>query len=177
MTSIREATKLDRESIREVHSCAFSEDEKRIVAALAVNLLGEETTPETIALVAEIDGEVVGHIAFSPVTVDNNEKWKGYILAPLGVKPDYQKRRVGSKLIESGKMRLSEKGVNVLFVYGDPKYYGRFGFKADTASGYSPPYGLQYPFGWQAIALNADGSGGSAAKISCVASLRDPKLW
>jgi len=177
MTQIREATNLDRENIREVHLRAFSEGENQIVAALAVNLLSEETSPETTALVAEIDGTVVGHIAFSPVTVDNNEKWKGYILAPLGVKPEYQKRRIGSKLIESGIKWLSEKGVNVLFVYGDPKYYGKFGFKADAASRYSPPYKLQYPFGWQAIALNEEGSAESTVTISCVASLRDPELW
>ena len=177
MTQIREATNLDRENIREVHLRAFSEGENQIVAALAVNLLSEETSPETTALVAEIDGTVVGHIAFSPVTVDNNEKWKGYILAPLGVKPEYQKRRIGSKLIESGIKWLSEKGVNVLFVYGDPKYYGKFGFKADAASRYSPPYKLQYPFGWQAITLNEAGFAKSNAKISCVASFCDPELW
>ena len=93
---------------------AFSEDERRIVSTLAVNLLSEETSPETITLVAEIDGAVVGHIAFSPVTVDNNEKWTGYILAPLGVKPEYQKRGIGLKLIESGIECLAKKMVNVL---------------------------------------------------------------
>jgi putative acetyltransferase len=177
MTRIREATNLDRENIRDVYLHAFSEGEKRIVAALAVNLLNEETSPETIALVAEIDGAVVGHIAFSPVAIDSNEQWKGYILAPLGIRPEYQKRLIGSKLIESGIKRLSEKGINVLFVYGDPKYYGKFGFEADTASRYSPPYELQYPSGWQAIALNEEGSAESTVTISCVASLRDPELW
>lgn len=177
MTRIREATNLDRKSIREVYLSAFAEGEKQTVATLAINLLDGETSPGTIALVAEIDGTVVGHIAFSPVTVDSNEKWKGYILAPLGVKPEYQKRRIGSKLIESGIERLTEKRINVLFVYGDPKYYGKFGFKADTASGYAPPFALQYPFGWQAIALNEEGAAESRVKISCVASLRDPELW
>ena len=108
--------------------------ENQIVSTLAVNLLTEVMSSDTIALVAEIDGAVVGHIAFSPVTVDNNEKWKGYILAPLGVKPEYQKRLIGSKLIESGIERLTKKGVNAIFVYGDPEYYGKFGFKADVAS-------------------------------------------
>jgi GNAT superfamily N-acetyltransferase len=73
-------------------------------------------------LVAETEGIVVGHVAFSPVTIDNNENFQGYILAPLGVKPDYQNRRIGSKLIESGMQQLSRMGVDILFVYGDPKY-------------------------------------------------------
>ena len=177
MTRIRVATNLDREDIHEVHLRAFSEGENQSVATLAIDLLSEKTRPETFALVAEAHGAVVGHIAFSPVTVDSNEKWKGYILAPLGVMPEYQKRRIGSTLIESGMERLSEKGVHVFFVYGDPAYYGKFGFNADAASRYSPPYPLQYPFGWQAITLNEFGFAESNAKISCVASLRDPELW
>lgn len=89
MTRIRVATNQDRENIRAVHLRAFPEGEKQIVSTLAINLLSETNNPETFALVAETHGTVVGHIAFTPVTVDNNEKWKGYILAPLGVKPEY----------------------------------------------------------------------------------------
>jgi len=177
MTRIRIATSLDRDDVREIHLCAFPEGEKQIVSTLAVNLLSEETNTKTISLVAEADGAVVGHIAFSPVTVNNNKSWKGYILAPLGVKPEYQKRDIGSKLIESGMERLLKMGVNVLFVYGDPNYYGKFGFDADTASGYSPPYELQYPFGWQAIILSEGVFTKSSVKISCVDPLNDPELW
>ena len=177
MTSIRVATSLDRDDVRDIHLCAFPEGEKQIVSTLAVNLLSEETSPKTISLVAEADDAVVGHIAFSPVTVNNNKSWKGYILAPLGVKPEYQKRRIGSRLIESGMERLSKMGVNVLFVYGDPKYYGKFGFNADLASGYSPPYELQYPFGWQAITLNEGVFTELTVKISCVDPLKDAELW
>ncbi len=177
MTHIRVATNQDGESIRDVHLQAFSEDEGQIVSTLAVSLLGEETSPETVALVAETHSMVAGHIAFSPVTVDSNEKWVGYILAPLGVKPDYQKRGIGTKLIESGIEHLSEKAIDVLFVYGDPKYYGKFGFKADAANKYSPPYELQYPFGWQAIVFNEVDFAISTTKISCVASLCYPELW
>jgi len=177
MIRIRVATCLDLDDVREIHLCAFPESEKQIVSTLAVNLLSEEASPKTISLVAEADGAVVGHIAFSPVTVDNNKSWNGYILAPLGVKPEYQKRQIGSKLIKSGMERLSKMGVNVLFVYGDPKYYGQFGFNADLASGYSPPYELQYPFGWQAIILNEGVFTESTVKISCVDPLNDAELW
>ncbi len=177
MISIREATNLDRDNIREVHLHAFVGGEEEIIATLASNLLREETSPQTIALVVEIDGTVVGHIAFSPVTFDSSKNLKGYILAPLGVKPEYQNRGIGSKLIESGIEQLIRKGVNVLFVYGDPKYYDKFGFKAETAARYLPPYKLQYPFGWLALALNEGDSAEHTVKVSCVASLRDPALW
>lgn len=177
MTHIRLATSLDREDVRKIHLRAFSEDERQIVSTLAVNLLGEESNPETISLVTETDGALTGHIAFSPVTIDNGNNWQGYILAPLGVLPEYQNRRIGSKLIEDGMERLSKMAVNVLFVYGNPKYYGKFGFNADLACKYSAPYELQYPFGWQAIVLNEGRLEKETVSISCVASLRDPELW
>ena len=177
MPHIRVATNLDHDDVREVHLRAFSENEKQMVSTLAVNLLGEESNPETISLVAEVDSAVVGHIAFSPVTISNNKSWSGYILAPLGVKPEYQKRHIGSRLIKSGMERLSKMGVNVLFVYGDPAYYSKFGFDAAVASGYSPPYKLRYPFGWQAVILYESVFTESAVTISCVDPLSDPELW
>ena len=175
--SIRIATSLDRDDVRDVHLCAFPEGEREIVSKLAINLLSERTTPQTISLVAETEGAVVGHVAFSPVTIDNNENLQGYILAPLGVKPDYQKRRIGSKLIEGGMQQLLKMGVNILFVYGDPEYYSKFCFSADVADRYTPPYKLQYPFGWQAIVLNECNIGKLSINIACVTSLCDPELW
>jgi putative acetyltransferase len=176
-TRIRVATSLDREDIRGVHLRAFPEGENQLVATLAANLVNEETDPETIALVAEIHGSVVGHIAFSPVMADTDKNWLGYILAPLGVKPEYHKVGIGSKLIESGIELLLQKMANVLFVYGDPKYYGRFGFSAEATTQFTPPYELKYPFGWQARVLHEGGSNDQAVKLSCVLSLRDPALW
>ena len=177
MTLIREATNHDCKQIREVYMHAFDKDEAVDVAKLASNLLNEETNPKTISKVAEIEGKVVGHIAFSPVTFDSNKKLKGYILSPLGVKPEYQKHRVGSKLIENGIEQLSREEVCILFVYGDPKYYSKFGFNKKTAARFSPPYKLQYPFGWLALILDEECSAEHTVKVSCVASLCDPALW
>ena len=174
---IRLATSLDRCDIHNVHWFSFAEGEREIVSKLAVNLLSEETIPQTISLVAESEDTVIGHVCFSPVTIDNSENFQGYILAPLGVKPDYQNRCIGSKLIERGMQQLSEMGVNILFVYGDPKYYSKFGFSVSAAERYIPPYNLQYPFGWQGIVLNETSTGKSSIKIACVTSLCDPALW
>ena len=96
---------------------------------------------------------------------------------PLGVKPDHQKRRIGSKLVEYGLCRLSIMKVNVVLVYGDPRYYSRFGFDADAARQHTPPYPLQHPFGWQALTLDDRDSKKSPTAIACVNALSDPKLW
>ena len=157
--------------------CAFPEGESELVSKLAIDLLSEKTTPETISLVAEADSKVVGHLAFSPVKIDNDERFQGYILAPLGVNPDYQRAGIGSLLVEYGMQKMSGMGVNIVFVYGDPEYYSRFGFSADAAYLYATPYKLQYPTGWQAIVLKEGDVEGSPASITCVAALCDPKLW
>ena len=90
---------------------------------------------------------------------------------------EYQNRSIGSTLIKNGIHRLLEMEVNILFVYGDPQFYSKFGFSADTASKYYPPYEIQYPFGWQAISLKECNDINTPVKITCVESLSDPKLW
>ena len=174
---IRVATRLDGGVVREVHQCAFSEDERDVVSELAVRLLFEETTPATFSLVAECDDAVVGHAAFSPVRIAIDENVRGYILAPLAVKPAYQGRGVGSQLIESGKEQLLQLGAQLLFVYGDPAFYSKFGFHHDAADRYTPPYTLKYPYGWQACVLGECNMPKAPRAIACVASLSDPKLW
>ena len=175
--NIRIATSQDRDDVQKVYVCAFPEGERDIVAKLAIDLLSEKTTPQTISLVAETDAAVIGHVSFSPVTINNNQNFQGYILAPLGVKPNCQKRRIGSQLVEYGMQRLSCTGIHVVFVYGDPTYYSRFGFSPDAARQYTTPYKLHYPFGWQAIVLKECAIEKSPVTITCVSSLSDPVLW
>ncbi|MEJ2554067.1 MAG: N-acetyltransferase [Gammaproteobacteria bacterium] len=175
--NIRIATNQDRDAISRVYSSAFPKGKSETVAKLALGLLSEDTTPRTISLIAESDDTVVGHVAFSPVGFLNYETCQAYILAPLAVQSDHQKRGIGSRLAEYGMQQLSMMGVNVVFVYGDPNYYGRFGFTADAARNYTPPYDLQYPLGWQAKVLKACAIEKEPVATECVASLCDPKLW
>ncbi len=174
---IRPATIVDCEVVRDVHLCSFPAAESTRIAEVAVDLLCRPTQPETISLVAENAGAVVAHIAFSPVEIAGNPGCLAYILAPLAVRPDRQGEGIGFRLVEHGLRRLSTRRVNLVLVYGDPNYYARFGFRADTALPCHPPYTLQYPFGWQALALTPYDLGEKAVAISCVEALCDPELW
>ncbi len=99
-----------------------------IIALRAANAL-------TVSLVAEVDGEQVGHIAFSPVTfTDGSEHWYG--LGPISVLPECQKKGIGTKLVNEGLKMLKDLGAAGCVLVGDPKYYERFGFKS--------PNGLKY---------------------------------
>ena len=174
---IRKATEQDGQENSEVYKCAFPKDEGDIVANLAVNLLSESTIPETLSLVAEVKNSIVGHVAFSPVSAADMTDFQGYILAPLAVRPKFQHSGIGSKLVEAGILKLSGTEIDVLFVYGDPNYYNKFGFSVELAGGFTQPYKLQYPSGWQAKSMKSPAVPYTNVALNCVSSLCDPLLW
>ena len=175
--NIRIATTQDGDGIRRLYWSAFPAAENEITETLAVELLAEKSASPIISLIAEMEGAVVGHVAFSPLKIDNQVAIQAYILAPLAVRPDCQKQRIGSALVEYGMQQLSAMGVDIIFVYGAPEYYGRFGFNADTAQSYNAPYPLQYPFGWQAVAIRDCVIENGPHATQCVKALCKPSLW
>lgn len=92
----------------------------------------------TVSLVAEHDGQIVGHAAFSPVTIaDGTPGWFG--LGPVSVVPERQREGIGSALIRAGLEQLRQAGAAGCVVLGDPAYYGRFGYAHDPALIYPCP--------------------------------------
>ena len=91
-----------------------------------------------ISLVAEEGGAIVGHVAFSPVSVsDGSQGWFG--LGPAAVDPARQGEGIGTALIERGLDLLRDRGAAGCVVLGDPAYYARFGFAHDPALTYPGP--------------------------------------
>lgn len=83
----------------------------------------------TLSLVAEEDGQILGHAAFSPITIDGQPgHWFG--LGPVSVRPDRQGEGIGATLIRAGLQALKGQGAAGCVVLGDPAYYCRFGFSA-----------------------------------------------
>ena len=125
---IRNELESDIETISSVTKAAFescpygNHTEEFIVKALrADNAL-------TVSLVAEAGWKLVGHIAFSPVTIsDGSQNWYG--LGPISVLPEFQKQGIGKSLIQEGLSLLKAKGAKGCVLVGDPKYYERFGFR------------------------------------------------
>ncbi len=125
--TLRPETPADSAAITEVTVAAFqtldisSHTEQLIVEALrAAGAL-------SISLVAEADGRVIGHIAFSPVSIsDGTAGWYG--LGPVSVLPAYQRLGVGNALINEGLARLKAMGAQGCCLVGHPDYYPRFGF-------------------------------------------------
>ena len=103
----------------------------------------------TLSLVAEEDGRVVGHVAFSLVTIAGRHcDWYG--LGPVSVLPKCQRRGIGKALIEEGLHRLRTSGAKGCVLVGDPGYYERFGFRNIpelTLEGVPREVFLALPFG------------------------------
>lgn len=175
--NIRKVNATDADSIRTIYTSAFPEGECDIVSKIALQMLEEQSVPPTISLVAEHAGALIGHVAFSPVEIDSDIKVQGFILAPLAVRSEHQKRGVGSGLVQKGIQQVSDMSAQFVFVYGDPQYYGRFGFAAEVAEGFVPPYPLKFPFGWLGMRLEKCDFPDSPVSINCVNALCDPNLW
>ena len=124
---IRSETNDDIGAIAEVTIAAFrtleisNHTEQFIIEALrAAKVL-------TVSLVAEVGGRVIGHIAFSPVTIsDGTKDWYG--LGPVSVLPEYQRQGIGKALINEGLSRLKGMHARGCCLVGHPEYYKKFGF-------------------------------------------------
>lgn len=102
----------------------------------------------SVSLVAERDGEVVGHIAFSPVEIsDRTQNWQA--LGPVSVEPEMQGRGIGSALVRAGLEAIRKRGAAGCVLVGEPAFYRRFGFRsvdALTMEGIPQEFVLSLPF-------------------------------
>jgi len=139
---IRDEIAGDSEAIRKVHELAFNSPAE----ADLVDLL-RARDKATISLVAEKEGEIVGHVLFSPVQIDPpSTGWSALGLAPVGVIPERQRHGIGKALIWQGLERCRSIGVRAIVVLGDPDYYTRFGFERAKDFGLGNEYQVEDEF-------------------------------
>lgn len=124
---IREETHADIDAIFDITRAAFKGDpHSNQTEPFIFNAL-RAAGALSVSLVAEIEGRVVGYIAFSPVTISGNSTdWYG--MGPISVLPVFQNQGIGSRLVNEGLGRLKTNGGKGCILVGDPKIYGKFGF-------------------------------------------------
>lgn len=128
LIEIREERSDDVVAVREVNRRAFGQDqESNIVDALRTN------GAALLSLVAIVNGQVAGHILYSPLTVAENVH--GVALGPMAVVPEYQRRGIGTKLIEAGNRKIKDAGRPFIVVVGRAQYYPRFGSRPASEYG------------------------------------------
>jgi putative acetyltransferase len=121
---IRPETVGDIPAINRINTLAFNRKNE----AQLVDTLRRENAV-ILSLVAVSEGQIVGHILFSPVLVTHDDsQWQAAGLGPMAVLPEFQNQGIGSALIRSGLDELKQHGHDVVIVLGHPEYYPRFGF-------------------------------------------------
>ncbi|NJL39495.1 MAG: N-acetyltransferase [Leptolyngbyaceae cyanobacterium RM2_2_4] len=129
---IRQEIASDVADIRAVTTAAFlnaphtSHIEHLIVDAL------RDSGSLTVSLIAEANGQIVGHVAISPVSIsDGSQNWYG--LGPISVAPEHQGIGIGSQLVKQALASLRDRSASGCVLVGNPEYYSRFGFKVEPS--------------------------------------------
>jgi putative acetyltransferase len=133
---IRDETAADHAAVRQVHRLAFGqEEEARLVDVLRAGGFAR------VSLVAENDGQVVGHVLFSDLPIITPKGTVAALaLAPLAVLPACQRQGIGSALVRQGLGLCRERGHRIVVVVGHPEFYPRFGFSSDLARQLQSPF-------------------------------------
>lgn len=144
----------DHEAVRDVHRRAFGDGER--VPALVDALRAAPASLAPTSLVATVDERVVGHVMLSACRLDALPRLVDVLsLSPLGVLPEYQGRGIGTRLVANALAAADRQRVPLVFLEGDPRYYGKHGFADATKLGFRPPT-LRYPPGtFQVAALSS----------------------
>lgn len=175
---IRETIASDFNYIMEVEKLTFGSDKE---AKLVAELLADNTAEPTISLLAFCKEKPVGHILFTRVYFSEQEgQPMMHILAPLAVKPEYQRQGIGGMLINAGIKKLREKGSNIVFVLGHKEYYPKYGFMLDANQiGYPAPYPIpeEYSDYWMVQPISPKGFEIGKGKIKCCDELNKLEHW
>lgn len=145
----------DHDAVRHLQTTAFG-DHGPVVADLVDDLRRSITQESGLSLVAEVDGEVAGHVMLTRSLLDAPRRLVDVeVLSPLGVAPALQRQGIGSALVRRALEIAADRGVPVVFLEGDPRYYGRFGFRPGSELGFLKPSVRIPDAGFQAVLLPA----------------------
>lgn len=176
---IRKSNSNDFQAIMDVEQQAFGHDKE---AKLTAGLLADNTAEPILSLLAFHQKEAIGHILFTRVYMNemNEDQALIHILAPLAVKPAFQKQGIGGLLIKHGIELLKEMGSEMIFLLGHMDYYPRFGFIPDAKSfGFLAMYPIPEEFAnaWMVLPLKEDALTSRWGKVVCSNELNRPEHW
>ncbi len=174
---IREAVETDLNNVLLIERLAFGYDKE---ADLVRDLLNDYSAKPLYSFLAFFSDKAVGHILFTSVRLEGEQKGTSIsLLAPLAVRPDFQKQGVGGKLIKSSLQHLANAGVDLVFVLGHPGYYPRFGFKPAGVLGFEAPYPIpkKHANAWMVQELRGGVIGSVSGKVKCAEMLNKPEHW
>ncbi|MDO8937738.1 MAG: N-acetyltransferase [Methylicorpusculum sp.] len=169
----------DEVEIYELFTKVFSDSEGKSEGAqignLVLNMMKGTEQKDIFGFVATEQAQIIGCVFFTRLSFDS--PIEAFILSPVAVHTSHQGQGVGQKLIKYGIGQLREKGVNLVFTYGDPAFYSRVGFQCITEEVAKAPLELTRPEGWLCQALDGGEINSVSGSSSCVSALNKPDYW
>ncbi|NQT96262.1 MAG: N-acetyltransferase [Candidatus Marinimicrobia bacterium] len=156
---IRAEKDSDRDAVYAVNVSAFETPSE----ANLVDALREQAQP-VVSLVAEDNGQVAGHIMFSPVSLSGYPNLKIMGLAPMAVVPEHQRKGIGSALVRAGLEQCRQLDFTAVVVLGHPEYYPRFGFSPSDRFGIDSEYELPVEV-FMALELQPEALSGKTGRV------------
>lgn len=130
---------------------------------------------DLLGFVIVIDEAIAGCIFFSRFTLPSNKT--AFILSPVAIATEQQGKGLGQQLIEFGVEHLRNKGVDLVFTYGDPNFYSKVGFQHIHEDIVKASLKLTYPEGWFAQLLSGEGINAIEGLCQCVKALNKQEYW
>ena len=168
--------KHDAELIVQLYKNTFTDSagtaEGKAIAELVEQLLAEDSVTGFVAAQGKA---LQGAIIFSALAFTDGTR--GLLLSPVAVRTESQNQGIGRQLINHGLSQLKLRGHDIVFTYGDPTYYSRFGFVVVSEDRVAAPYPLSMPEGWQGLSLQGADVMQFEGSVQCAAPFMDAKLW
>ncbi len=156
-------------------TAAEGEEEGMLVGKLAGTLAADIDNENIICMGAYDNQLLVGAIFFTRLNFGDSTK--AYMLAPVAVSTNFQKKGVGQALINHGLNELKKRSVSFAVTYGDPAFYSKVGFKPLSEELIKAPLTLSMPFGWQGCTLTDTPILAISTRPTCVIAFNDPIFW
>ena len=151
------------------------QSEGKAIGELVRGFMDRTDANDRYCFIATENGQIIGGIFFTRMTFESGIN--AFILAPVAIHTDHQRKGIGQQLIDFGLNTIREDGVELVLTYGDPNFYSKVGFSVITEKLVPAPLKLTYPEGWLAQSLVSDEIEPIVGKSYCVEELNNSELW
>lgn len=169
----------DRQEIEALFTRTFSdsegESEGKLIGHLVHDVISRTAPDDIFGFTATEQGRLVGCILFTRLSFDSPVK--AFMLSPVAIDTDHQGKSVGQKLIQFGIEHLRQRGIELIFTYGDPNYYSKVDFEHVPQIIAEAPYKLAHPEGWLGQSLDGGSLELPLGQACCVEAFNDPQYW